>query len=109
MILQRVLYNVHCVKVLYAVGYERAVDFEMRIDGHDACISSLSLYNKMTGEITSFCDRNNSCNRYIRSGRCFGVGIAFPTMYTDEEGHSELWVGFHRNIVQIKRILPLLI
>ena len=94
--------------MVYAVGYEREHTFEIMVDGQPSCPQSLASYDKLSGEITSLHhnDKEHDDTLSIRSGHLFGLGIAFPTDYTDEEGHTEPWVGFHRNIEQITRILP---
>jgi hypothetical protein len=92
--------------VIYAVGYEREDTFEMLVDGRPVCPLSLSSYDKLSGEITSLYHKKiETKSLSIRNSHCFGLGIAFPTNHTDEEGHTEDWVGFHRNIEQMRRIL----
>ena len=78
------------------------------MDGETVCSDSLRLYCKESGEITSLLPRcSEDSKEYvpIRRGHCFGIGIGFPCQYTDEEGETEYWVGFHRNIVQLHNIL----
>lgn len=104
-----------CCQVVYAVGFERHNSFELLVDGRVACPTSLENYDKETGEVTRLqlatdAEELKTENRRdefltIRSGSCFGLGIAFPAHYTDDEGTTEPWVGFHRNIEQMGRIV----
>lgn len=98
------------MQVIYAVGYERENTFDLVVDGQPICPQSLASYDKLSGEITSVYQthENNKDNthHFIKQHHCFGLGIAFPTNYTSEDGHTEAWVGFHRNIEQLTRILP---
>jgi hypothetical protein len=94
------------MQVVYAVGYEREETFELLVDEHPASPQSLSSYNKVSGEIISLVHKHEDDKPlFIKDGHCFGMGIAFPSDYTDDEGNTEAWVGFHRNIEQLRRIL----
>lgn len=92
--------------MVYAVGYERENTFEIVVDGQPISSHSLSSYDTVSGEITRLYQESEEKTFHsIKNGHCFGLGIAFPTTYVDGEGNVEAWVGFHRNIEQMRRIL----
>lgn len=94
------------IQVVFAVGFQRNLTFTMYIDGKLVCPESFTAYDKCSGEI-SILKNGVEANipLLLISGQCFGLGIAFPANHTDEEGNTEAWVGFHRNIEQMRRIL----
>jgi hypothetical protein len=96
--------------VVFAIGFNRGtvsdpIDPHLHIPpSHSSSIDS----NNTTAH-TSVPDRHASLDGYCtKTGQIFGTrsnifgcGIAFPHDFTDDEGHTEPWVGFLRSIEQV--------
>jgi hypothetical protein len=99
------LFDSGVTDVVFAVGFSRGTISEPA----DPLLHVPSSSHSERADALSVSDRHSRLSGYCKTtgqifgarSNIFGCGIAFPHDFTDDEGHTEPWVGFPNTIEQV--------